>query len=145
MIILGVDPGGTTGMCLVDLDKTTGTVYVLEADQITLPDLNPIELSFWFPEFDRRTGEPIETVVIESIVKTGRLTDGKIDQIKAAERIKYETEIYQIPVVEVTPEERGRITLTEEETKEIRRFTGRKLPHAEDALRAARAFIHKIM
>ena len=138
MIILGVDPGGITGLCLVNFDKETYELKLLQEDEVHIDNLTPMELSFWLPDYAEWS---VGLIVMESIVKTGRLTQGKIDQIRAAERVRYEAEVYRISLVEVTPEERGRAKVTKEILGERE---GKKLNHAEDALRAVIACVNRI-
>lgn len=118
MYVLAVDPGGTTGMCLVKPDL--GELNIVNSDDIPLEQLSPYELTMWFDA---------DLVIMESIVATGRLTAGKIEQIKAAERILYESESRSIPVRWTHPTASQHVKLTTKMQQVVRH------KHARDALR----------
>lgn len=131
MKILGVDPGGTTGLCLVHVDVEDKATQVVVSEEVPLKELTPTVLDYYLM-FDDLTA-----VVFESIVSTGALTEGKINQIRAAERVLFEAEVYEKDkaLAFITPEARKKI---KEVPPEVHG------DHARDAFRVVRAFINRL-
>ena len=114
MKLLGIDPGGTTGLCVTKynrLDRPVG---------IHLDDLYP-QLGLWV--------EDAHLVIMESFVATGNLTKGKIDQLRAIGAIEYKNkDAGNPPIVWITPEERKAVK------KKIKvPYVKIPKPHAQDA------------
>lgn len=117
--IAGIDPGGTTGVCCIEIDELSGS-RVLESYQV--PDIWKAKIGFGH----------CDVMVVESMVPHGKLTQGKIDQIKSIAIIESQSRFRGQDFIKwVTPEERGRV---------------KKAPscvvgtHAKDAFRVALAY-----
>lgn len=91
MKLLGIDPGGTTGLCIVDTKKITRP-YGMQSRY-----LYP-HLGGWITDAD--------LIVMETVVAHGSLSQGKIDQIKAVGAVEYLAELYRVCIVWITPENR---------------------------------------
>ena len=111
MRILGIDPGGTTGFCWIDIVGDGYNVF-----------RSYEERDLWmFPCLSHAI------VAMESCVATGQLTKGKMQQLKAIGAVEYTG----VEINWVTPEERSRVKKIPKEV------VG---DHARDACRVAVAF-----
>lgn len=120
--ILGIDPGGTTGVCCIQVDDMQGH-RILESDEIS----NIWKVKTGFSQCD--------VIVVESLVPHGKLTQGKIDQIKAIAIVESQARFRGQNVIKwITPEERGRVK------KAPSKVVG---THAKDAFRVALAYALK--
>ena len=125
MRILSIDPGGNTGLCVISL--ANGKVKVEAWD--TISDNTQFD---WIKYIDKHIPH---VLVMESMVAHGKLTRGKIDQIKAmgiVEWIAYRKHVS--PIEYITPEERGRINKVPADIKG---------DHARDAYRVGVAYAVK--
>lgn len=127
MMILGVDPGQTTGVCILDVDgdKAYGVSLVL-SDQLCYGEASELDFLILTPE--------LEVVVMESAVHHGKITSGKVYQLKVMGAVEYLCSIYGIPLEYITPEQRKLHTKVPDEIKG---------PHAKDAYRLAATYILK--
>ena len=118
-MILGIDPGGTTGLCLLNSDKPHRPVGT-ETKRITVPLL-------WIEQAD--------VIVMESSVSYGAINSDKVDQIEKMGAIKAFAEMRKLTLHKVTPEERKRI-------KAVKMAADGDVigKHAQDAYRVAMAY-----
>lgn len=111
--ILGIDPGGTTGFCSILIDPLGGH-RILESFETK---------DIWL---SKRAFSRFDKIVVESVVAHGKLTEGKIEQIKTVGYLEVVCDDLQW----VTPEERSRVQGT----------ALVKGTHAKDAYRVALAY-----
>jgi len=83
MIIIGVDPGKTTGVCVSDLTNNKLTPVFSYED-----DISAVQETIQKAE---RVFEDPVVVVVEDVVKTGRMNKDKFDQIVAFDRARTAT------------------------------------------------------
>lgn len=125
--VIGIDPGKTTGVCVVLLKKS-GKVDAINSMELSLGNLAR-ELSELYYKFGWAYSYSL-SVVIEDVVKTGRMNKDKFDQIVAFERacstVNYKQKVIQ-------PENRKRHNI-----KVPKHVTG---THARDAYRIAVAYM----
>lgn len=81
MIILGIDPGKTTGWCAVMTIAATENPIPVSWGQFGITEDIEKLLSTII------TKHKVEVAVVECVVKAGRMTRGKIDQLEAYNRI----------------------------------------------------------
>ncbi len=127
--ILGVDPGETTGVCLITV--VGGKVTPIMWTEYPLNKLNPSSVMSF------KTQHKPDYIGIETVVATGRLNKDKVNQIKAFDR--WDITLQETPlgdIVYVTPEITKKINV--EVPKEI---TGN---HNRDAYRIAMAVLGKL-
>ncbi len=129
--IMGVDPGGTTGICICRLGEQE--IVVVYHGQWKLQDL----ITGNWSAGNQLCGlmSTVDITAMESVVASGMLTAGKIDQIKAEDRIFVESSLRNIEVAYITPEERKRVKQVPKEVKG---------DHARDAYRVAVAYLWKV-
>ena len=100
MIVMGCDPGGTTGFCVCR--------YVNEGQTFTLLPLHYEQVEHGFHILDKVSyllarWKP-DVVVQESVVTTGQLNKDKIAQVQAHDRIQVICRARDIIMREVTPQ-----------------------------------------
>jgi len=125
--VIGIDPGKTTGVCVVLLKKS-GKVDAINSKELSLGNLAR-ELSEIYCKMALAYAHSL-SVVIEDVVKTGRMNKDKFDQIVAFERacnmVDYKQKVIQ-------PENRKRHNI-----KVPKQVTG---THARDAYKIAVAYM----
>jgi len=95
MIIYSFDPGGTTGLVIADCEQEPIIVESMELS------LNPDEWQYFLTENPR-----VDLILMESMINSGYLTPGKIQQIKAIALIEMFGHLVNARVLEVSPEKR---------------------------------------
>jgi hypothetical protein len=116
MKILGVDPGGTTGLCMA-----TYTDKIVRPLGLQHKKLYP-HLGLWIAEAD--------LIIMERVVLHGSITEGKADQLTAVGAVQYMCkELGKPDIVWLTPEERGTVT----KKMYVPDSYDLPMPHAKDA------------
>ncbi len=116
MIVLGIDPGKTTGLCWI---PTTGGSI---GKQVVYPNI--------FQMLPGICGSDV--VVMESAVKHGSLTEGKVSQLMVMGAVEYLCATEGLDLIYITPEERGRVKKVPSHIEGV---------HAKDAYRVAMAYL----
>jgi len=111
-VIFGIDPGGTTGFCLIETTELGEIVFQEAVERKGIGQFPNLRLC--------------DVVAMEDVVPTGRLTAGKALQLKAIGAI----EAQGVNIEYVSPEERKRVSIS----LPIRG------DHAKDAYRVAVAY-----
>ena len=127
-IIMGVDPGVTTGICVCSLDRgsTNSVLVVIDHAEIEFSSNFRKDMWHFIHKYIPRV------IVMESVVYAGKLNREKVIQIKAEDRLKELAKNTGFLLMEVTPEERKRV---KEAPKSV---SG---SHARDAYRAVEALL----
>jgi len=116
MIVYSFDPGGTTGLVMADCEQEP---YIVSSKELSL---KPDDWGFIIDN------PRVDLILMETMVSTGYMTKGKIQQIKAIALIELFSHLSGAKLVQVTPEKRKK--LGPKETP--RHVTGQ---HAKDAYR----------
>ncbi len=124
MILLGVDPGVTTGYCVVDVNYKG--IFVREAAHLN----HNISLSGWYKYLVQKYRP--EAIIMESAVPTGLLNEEKRVQLSAMDRLVVVADETETPLGFVTPERRKREKHVPAEVKGA---------HARDAYRVVVAYL----
>jgi len=118
MYILGIDPGELTGFCMLNVRQGVDLLTRPVGAQVDSKHLHNMVHS-WIGEAD--------VIVVESEVRHGRLTEGKIAQLKVIGVIEYVTRRFGKDIIWITPEERKNSKIEAPDTASVPR------PHAQDA------------
>ncbi len=121
MRVLAVDPGTTTGIVSVILHEHLDPVVESFGDH---------SLSYLMQNL-RHIIKGHNTVVIEDMIKTGRITDGKIDQIKAIGLVEQQALLRYYNLYYIQPSESKMI-------KEVPKFITDH--HSRDAYKVFKAW-----
>jgi hypothetical protein len=100
IVIVGIDPGETTGICVVTKSETERNVSIRSIASFNLSELDK---GFeWLHRIKHLFGYTC-LGAIESIVSSGRLNQEKINQIKVYDRFDNYFIKAGVPVIQVAP------------------------------------------
>lgn len=136
-IIIGIDPGQTTGICIVQTDKEpVGGFHILVADDYEWED------RFGLAGLIKKSIKALSTVVIESFnlypvaAKGQAAIRSSFPSVEMIGIVSYACHINEIELVRQPPSVRSRVTVLPEHKEALR-----GLHHAVDAYKHVRYYL----